>query len=330
MVRRRLVILAPLLAAGCHGSQNVFNPVGPAARSIATLGWALLALCTVIYLFVLAALVWAIVRRRRDSDDHSRTEACLTRSVTAAVAVTVVTLIGIAISSWVAERQLFMPSGAGAVTIDAIGHQWWWEFQYHNVSPPDIVTSPNELHLPIGVPIVIKAISRDVIHSFWVPNLQGKRDLIPGQVTHLWLQVDREGVYRGQCAEFCGHQHAKMAFPVVAEPMPRFQRWLAAQRKAAAAPQGAMEQRGQQVFLQSTCSMCHTVRGTPAGSRLGPDLTHVASRMMLAAGALPNTSSDLALWISNSQSVKPGNRMPPHALAGNDVAAAVAYLRSLR
>jgi cytochrome c oxidase subunit II len=327
---RRVVLLAPLAAAGCGGTQSVFNPAGPAARSIATLGWSLLGLCAVIYGLVLAATVWALIRQRRDSDDTPDTEARLTRNVTVAVGVTVLTLVGIAISSWATERRLLSPSGAGAVTIDAIGHQWWWEFRYHDVSPSEIVDSPNELHLPIGVPIVIKTMSPDVIHSFWVPNLQGKRDLVPGQITHLWLQADREGVYRGQCAEFCGHQHAKMAFVVVAEPMTKFRQWLAQQRRPANPPQTAEEQRGQQVFLGSTCSMCHTVLGTPAGSHLGPDLTHVGSRMMLAAGALPNTPGHLALWVSNSQSVKPGNRMPPHMVPRSDLPAIVAYLRSLR
>jgi len=306
---RRAVLLVPLVAAACSGTQSVFNPAGPAARSIATLGWALLALSAVVYGLVLAALLWALLRQRRESDETAQTEARLTRSVIAAVAVTGVTLVGIAIASWATERRLLAPSGAGAVTIDAIGHQWWWEFRYHDVSPPEIVDSPNELHLPIGVPIVIKTMSRDVIHSFWIPNLQGKRDLVPGQVTHLWLQVDRAGVYRGQCAEYCGHQHAKMAFVVVAEPMTTFRQWLARQRRPANPPHTAAEQRGQHVFLESTCSMCHTVAGTQAGSRLGPDLTHVGSRMMLAAGALPNTPAHLALWVSNSQSVKPGNRM---------------------
>jgi cytochrome c oxidase subunit 2 len=330
-MRKRLVVLAPsLLIAGCTGSQNVFNPAGPAARSIAALGWVLFAICGVVYALVLAALIWAVARGRRDTDASEETEATLTRSVVAAVGVTVATLVAIAIASWMTERRLFSPSGPGAITIDAIGHQWWWEFQYRDISPSELVTSPNELHLPAGVPIVIKAMSRDVIHSFWVPNLQGKRDLIPGKITHLWLQADREGVYRGQCAEYCGHQHAHMAFPVVVEPMAKFKAWLSQQRKSAPHPRDPIAQQGQQVFLRSTCAMCHTVRGTPAGSRLGPDLTHVGSRMTLAAGTVPNTHYQLARWIGDAQLVKPGNRMPSHVLPPQDLEAVVTYLRTLR
>ena len=330
MGRRSLVLFTTLLVAGCRGNQNVFNPAGPAARSIATLGWVLLAICGVVYVLVLVALAWSLLRHRRESDGTLETDARLTRAVISATAVTVATLVAIAISSWAAERGLIAPSGAGAVTIDAIGHQWWWEFQYHDVSPTEIVTSPNELRLPAGVPIVIKAMSRDVIHSFWVPNLQGKRDLVPGQITHLWLMADREGVFRGQCAEYCGHQHANMAFPVIVESMPRFRQWLAQQRKSAAAPDSGEAQRGATIFLQSTCAMCHTVRGTSAGSRLGPDLTHVGSRMTLAAGTLPNTRQHLARWIADAQLVKPGSRMPSHGLSPPDLDAVVAYLRSLR
>jgi cytochrome c oxidase subunit II len=178
--------------------------------------------------------------------------------------------------------------------------------------------------------VQIKAMSRDVIHSFWVPNLHGKRDLIPGQVTNFWIQADRPGVYRGQCAEFCGHQHANMAFNVVAEPMEKFEQWIRGQRQPAPEPDTPEEVRGQQTFLQGPCVMCHTVRGTSAGSRVGPELTHVASRLTIAAGTLPNTRGHLAGWVLDPQSVKPGNRMPPNGLTPNDLQNVLTYLRSLR
>jgi len=177
---------------------------------------------------------------------------------------------------------------------------------------------------------VIVAQSRDVIHSFWVPNLQGKRDLIPGQITRTWIQADEPGVYRGQCAEFCGYQHAHMAFVVVAEPMSQFLRWIQRQRLPSTDPATEEERRGRDVFLASSCILCHTIRGTPAGSHVGPELTHVASRMNIAAGTLPNTRGHLAGWVVNAQSMKPGTRMPPNTLRPDDLQDLLVYVRSLR
>jgi cytochrome c oxidase subunit 2 len=312
------------------GDQSAFDPHGPIARSIATHGWWLLLMSIAVYLVVMVAFFIALGRRRRETDDSPETDARLTRSVSMAVALTVVILVGIAASSVVAGRGIYSPSGAGAVTVDVVGHQWWWDFQYHDVTPSDVFTSPNELHIPVGVPVVIKAMSMDVIHSFWVPNLMGKRDLIPGIVTNTWIQADEPGVYRGQCAEFCGHQHAHMALNVVAEPMDTFQAWIRHQREPAIEPATDEERRGKEVFLQSTCVTCHAIRGTDAGSHVGPELTHVGSRLMIAAGTLPNARGHLAGWIANSQSIKPGNRMPPNALAADDLQAVLAYVRSLR
>jgi cytochrome c oxidase subunit II len=328
--RMSLFIAGALLGSACGGNQNMFNPQGPAARSIATLGWVLLAVSGVVYVLVLAAMVWALARKRRPSDAHPETDRVLTQSIAAAVAVTALTLVAMTVSSHVAGRGLVSPSGPGAITIDVVGHQWWWDFRYRDVTPSDVVNSPNELHIPVGVPVVLIAQSRDVIHSFWVPNLQGKRDLIPGHVTSIWLQADEPGVYRGQCAEFCGHQHANMAVVVVAEPMDRFQQWLQQQRRPAAEPADDRQRRGRDVFLQSSCVSCHTVRGTDAGSRFGPDLTHVASRRTIAAGTLPNTREHLGEWVGNSQAVKPGNRMPSDVVLAENRDALLGYLRSLR
>ena len=324
------VVVAGALSGGCGGNQSMFNPQGPAARSISDLGWFLIWLCTAIYLAVMVALAIALVRRRRESDHLPETKARLARNVALASAGTVVVLVALAVATFAADRGLNSPSGPGAVTVDVIGHQWWWDFQYRDVSPNDFVTVPNELHIPVGVPIHIKAQSRDVIHSFWVPNLHGKRDLIPGLITNTWFQADTPGVYRGQCAEFCGHQHANMALQVVAEPVDKFLEWIQHQRRTAAEPVTDEQRRGRTVFLQSTCVTCHTIRGTDAGSRVGPDLTHVGSRLMLAAGTLPNTREHLQRWVVNAQSVKPGVRMPPHRLAEDDLRALLSYLRSLR
>jgi cytochrome c oxidase subunit 2 len=310
--------------------QSVLDPAGPQARTIAEVTWWFFGLLTVVYVLVMGALLWAVLRRRRDSDDAPETSRRLTTVVASAVGVTIATLVVLSVVSVVAGRGLTSPSGPGAITIDVIGHQWWWEFQYHDVSANERVNSPNELHIPVGVPVALKAMSRDVIHSFWVPNLHGKRDLIPGMVTHTWIQADRPGVYRGQCAEFCGHQHANMAFLVVAEPAEKFQQWLIQQRKGAPQPKTDAQKRGHDIFMSGPCVMCHTIRGTPAGSRVGPDLTHVAGRLTLAAGTLPRTRGHLAGWIMDSQSIKPGNRMPPNALTGDDLQALLAYLETLR
>jgi cytochrome c oxidase subunit 2 len=221
-------------------------------------------------------------------------------------------------------------SNKNAVTIEVTGQQWWWQVRYLDPDPSKIFVTANEIHIPVGQPVTIKLRSTDVIHSFWVPNLVGKKDLIPGHDAVLWLQADKPGVFRGQCAEYCGLQHAHMAFWVVAEPPTRFAAWLNQQRGEAVQPSTSSEQRGQQVFLSSPCIMCHTIQGTPAGATVGPDLTHIASRSYIAAGTLPNTRGQLAGWIVDSQAIKPGNRMPPNSLNPDDLQALLDYLQSLK
>jgi cytochrome c oxidase subunit II len=330
-MKKVLVVLATLVVCwSCGGNQVVLNPQGPVARSIAHLSWVLFALSGIVYALVLAAALWAIGRRRRESDDSPQTTRALTRTVTGAAVLTAVILVVLALASVTAERGLTQPSGRGAVEVDVIGHQWWWDFQYRDVTPSDTVASPNELHIPVGVPVVLRVMSKDVIHTFWVPNLHGKRDLVPGQVTYTWIQADTPGVYRGQCAEFCGYQHAHMSFLVVAQPMDEFLKWIQHQRQPAPEPVSAEQQRGRDLFMGSTCVTCHTIRGTAAGSRVGPELTHVASRQTIAAGTLPNTREHLGEWIRNSQAIKPGNRMPPSPFAPEQLPAVLSYIRSLR
>jgi cytochrome c oxidase subunit 2 len=202
--------------------------------------------------------------------------------------------------------------------------------RYEATEADQTVITANEIHVPLGEPVVIKTSSTDVIHSFWAPNLHGKRDLIPGYQNALWIEADREGVYRGQCAEFCGHQHAHMSFYVIAEPPEKFRSWLAAQASTPPPPSDPSAKEGQQVFLSHTCVMCHTIRGTQAGAKMGPDLTHIASRMTIAAGTLPNTTGNLAGWILDSQSIKPGNKMPPNPLKADDLNALLKYLGTLK
>jgi cytochrome c oxidase subunit 2 len=217
------------------------------------------------------------------------------------------------------------PTAPAALRIDVIGHDWWWEVRY----PHHGFTTANEIHIPVGQPVQLVLTSTDVIHSFWVPQLQGKMDLTPGRVTTLWLRADSPGEYRGQCAEFCGVQHAKMAFLVIAQPPDQFDAWLDRQRQPASAPAAPLARQGEAVFLRSNCIECHTIAGTSATGARGPNLTHLASRRTLAAGTLANNRGNLGGWIVDPQALKPGNHMPPSRLSPADLHALLAYLESL-
>jgi cytochrome c oxidase subunit 2 len=209
------------------------------------------------------------------------------------------------------------------------GHQWWWEIEYLDATPADRIRTANELHIPAGRPVTLELISDDVIHSFWVPSLQGKRDLLPGYANNLQVQASRPGRYRGECAEFCGWQHAHMAFVVHAHEPEAFVRWQREQRRPAREPVSPEQVRGREVFLGSTCAQCHAIRGTDAAAMLGPDLTHLASREQIAAGTLPNDAANLSAWILDPRRFKPGTTMPPAQLSAQDLGALVAYLSSL-
>jgi len=211
-----------------------------------------------------------------------------------------------------------------------IGHQWWWEVKYQDPIPGRIVTTANEIHVPAGRPVLLQLSSVDVIHSFWVPSLHGKRDLIPGHPSSLWIEADRPGTYRGFCAEFCGHQHAHMGLLVIADSPDRYAAWYAAQLETPPPPVDPLAQRGRQVVESAPCALCHTVQGSQASASLGPDLTHLGSRRTLAAATLPNTPENLGRWIVDPQTIKPGNPMPANRLSAEDLRAAVAYLESLR
>ena len=216
---------------------------------------------------------------------------------------------------------------ANQPTIEIIGHQWWWEVHYTDQN----FDTANEIHIPVGQPVTILLTSADVIHSFWVPELHSKLDMIPGQTNTMTLQADQPGVYRGQCAEFCGAQHANMAFLVIAEKPDAYQAWLADQLKSSVQPQqGSIEQQGQQAFLGSACTYCHTIRGTNASGKVGPDLTHIASRMTVGSALLPNSRGNLAGWIMNSQALKPGNHMPPMDLTADQLQAMLDYFATLK
>ena len=314
-------------------NQSVLSPAGIEASSIHNLWSLMFWTCAAVFTAVLAALVVAVLRGSANQSEGVRSltgVTVLSRAVGVAVAVTVAVLIGLLTASVWTGRRLASLHASSAVTIEITGHQWWWEIEYEDAVPSRRVRTANELHIPTNRPVVLKVTSRDVIHSFWVPNLQGKRDLIPGYTTALWLQASRSGVFGGQCAEFCGVQHAHMAIDVVAESDRDFEGWLETMRQPGRDPTDATARRGHDVFMQARCAGCHAIRGTEAAGQIAPDLTHIATRSTLGAGTLPNTPENLAGWIRDPQSMKPGNQMPPNPLTDAELEALVAYLETLR
>jgi cytochrome c oxidase subunit 2 len=309
--------------------QSALHPAGAQAVRIENLWWLMFWVCTVVWVLVMIALGMAMMRGRagRAVNTQNRT---LVRVVATATAVSIVALLGLLTASVVTGRAIASLATPGALVIEVTGYQWWWKVEYLNPDPSLRVTTANELHVPVGRPIAIKLKSADVIHSFWVPNLHGKMDLVPGRENMTWLSVENPGVFRGQCAEYCGLQHAHMAFSVIAEPSDQFEQWIVAQRKPAPAASTPEQVRGEQVVETGPCAMCHTVRGTDAGGRTAPDLTHFATRSTIGAGTAPNTRGYLAGWIANPQHLKPGNKMPATGLSPDDLQAVLAYLETLR
>jgi cytochrome c oxidase subunit 2 len=319
-----------------RGLHSALDAAGPQAGRIENLWWIFFWVSTVVFVLVVTALLVAVLHRRREERRLSEAtkgagpERGLVRAVGGATAVTVVLLLGLLTASVSTGRAVGSLPPSDALTLEVVGHQWWWEINYEDPVPGRRFTTANEIHIPVGRPIRVKTRSSDVIHSFWVPNLHGKRDLIPGHPSETWLQADRAGVFRGPCAEFCGAQHANMALVVVAEPPAAYESWRAAQLQPSPPSATPLQRRGQSVFLSMPCPTCHTIAGTPAGGKVGPDLTHLASRRTLAAGTLPNTPGHLAGWILDPQTQKPGNKMPAVALRSDDLQALLAYLESLR
>ncbi len=422
-----------LAACATPSSPSYMRPSGPAADAEATLGWWLTGISVAVVVLVTAVLLVAVFRRRPEAagarerpsarralagdDDAGPASGGHAAAATGGpaghadarrhggdkglpwiywgTAATVVVLVGAFVGTAATLRAASRPPTTPAFTIDVTGHMWWWEAQYRDSLPEHTFITANELHIPVGRPVRVRLRTADVIHSFWIPELAGKTDLIPGQQNETWLQADHAGRYRGQCAEYCGMEHAKMALYVVADAPAEFERWAAGQRQSAAAlipaaitsaatgrasqpvgesmpataPQPAntsadvhafgppvpspspvvapsvawygggnaaggaggdsLARAGQAVFV-ANCGACHAVRGSDALGRVGPDLTHVASRATIAGGVLPNTTGNLAGWIANAQGVKPGSRMPTLPLPPGDLLAVVHYLQTLR
>ncbi|HZD81214.1 MAG TPA: cytochrome c oxidase subunit II [Actinomycetota bacterium] len=319
-----------LVASGCVSNRsNITRPAGSAAHHVAN-DWTYLIWTSVAVLAIITILLlWAVVFRRNRGPNPARNP----RGGVWLIVVGGVMLPVMLLSTEWALSNVTLASiadpGKPALTITVIGHQWWWELRYPAPGGGTFTTA-NEIHVPVGVPVRFVLRSADVNHSFWVPELAGKTDLIAGRVNGFTTTVTTPGTYYGQCAEFCGLQHAHMLILVVAQPQAAFQSWLANQAAPAPTPRSPSLQQGEQVFVNGPCSACHTIRGTPADGTVGPDLTHVGSRQRLAANSVPNTPGYLGGWISDSQTIKPGNLMPPIALAPKNLQDVISYLESLK
>ena len=325
---RGILRLALLAAAGCQGRYSALDRAGPEATRVTSLHWWMFWICSAVSAAIVAALAVALVRPAGSPTPDGERQR--TRAIVAATAVSTLLLFVFLVASVWAGRAIVTPAGPGSLEIQIVGHQWWWEVRYPGPSASAAVTTANEIHVPVGRPVRLLLSSGDVIHSFWAPNLNGKKDLIPGRPTVHLFRADRPGVFEGRCAEFCGYQHAHMGFLVIAEPAAEFQAWLEAQRRPAAEPSDPATRHGRQVFLASPCVVCHTIRGEGAFGHKAPDLTHLASRRTIAADTLPNTAGYLAGWVLDSQRAKPGNRMPPNVLSADDLLDLVSYLGALR
>jgi cytochrome c oxidase subunit 2 len=330
---RRWALTPSLALAGCSTQQSALAPAADEAGRLHGLLTLSLWVCGPIYLLVLAFLGWAIWRGRRrlaQSPDLAPDDRGLRRGFTAWVAVVAIGLSVLAVGSFMVDRAMATHAASGPPTVRITGQQWWWRIEVRDPATGHWVETANELHLPLGRPTRIEIVSADVIHSFWVPNLAGKIDMVPGRTNEITITPRQVGWYRGQCAEFCGLQHAGMALEVRVEPPAQFAAWVAAQGAPAAAPQGADAAHGAQIFAGGPCVGCHTIRGGPGNARPGPDLTHVASRRHLAAGELTMSRGALMGWITQPQAIKPGAEMPASGLSPADANALVAYLEQLR
>jgi cytochrome c oxidase subunit 2 len=308
-------------ACGSEGSPSMLDARGQEARHLADVWWLMFGLAAAVYVVVAGLIVFAIVRGRKGDLRESRLNDNAF-VVIGGLVVPLAILMIIAVVTVRTTTEVRQPE-RGALRLDVVAHDWWWEVRY----PATGITSANELHIPVGRQVAVSIHTDDVIHSFWVPQLAGKLDAIPGQPNVLRFTAEKAGVFRGECAEFCGIQHANMNFLVVAESPDRFAQWEQTEAQSAGLPTDDQTERGRLVFERESCAGCHTIRGTSAAGTLGPDLTHVGGRRTIGAGTIANSTTNLSDWITNSQAIKPGNLMPPIRLSAADLEALVAYLQ---
>jgi cytochrome c oxidase subunit II len=322
-----------LICPHCSQWQSVLQPSGPAADRLHWLLWVFIDVCGAVWLLVMLVLVIAIWRRnklpRPPLERNAGQERASTIVVSLAVAATVLIISGLTFLSYAATRPISEEAN-DTLVIRLRGYQWWWQVTYASPDPASTFQSANEIHIPVGRPVRLELSSADVIHSFWVPNLLGKQDLIPGRKNQVTLIADHPGLYRAQCAQFCGLQHAHMALHVIAQEATAFQTWRNGQVQQATSRDDPEAAKGRQFVTSHACAACHTIRGTSAAGTLGPDLTHVGSRQTIAAGLLPTTRGSLAAWVVDPQTIKPGTNMPMVPMSADDVISVSAFLATLK
>jgi cytochrome c oxidase subunit 2 len=321
-----LACLLVVVLAGCGNEQDALAPKSHASKDIASLFWWMMGVAWFGLALVVALMIvaWRKAHRRPGHETKEGEEFGFKVVVGAGIVFPIVLIAALFIISdvFVIKTTEAPAKGATQLTVDVIGHQWWWEVRY----PGTTAVTANEIHIPVRTAVRVNVRTFDVIHSFWVPRLNRTIDTIPGKTNSIELYADSVGRYRGQCDEFCGLQHAHMSFYVFADPSAVFQRWLRDQEKPAASTGAA----GAKLFAQASCANCHTIRGTGASGYVGPDLTHVASRTTLAALTIPNDPAHLMHWITNAQDVKPGNQMPDIRLTAQQVQTLTSYLEGLK
>ena len=313
-----------LTAMAWERAPSTLDPVGPDAASVATLWWVMLVAASAVFVLTMTFLFMALRRATRQPLTGRAPMGNAKFIALFGIALPVVVLVPLMVLN-VRTGAAVHASPDPVTTVEVIGHQFWWEVRY----PEEGAVTANEVRVPVGRPVRLLLTSDDVIHSFWVPQVAGKMDLIPGRVNELSFQVDQPGRYLGECAEFCGIQHARMRFAVIAEPEADYDDWVTTQAEEAAEPEGEVAVAGRDVFLSSSCVQCHAIRGVDERADVGPDLTHLASRATIGAGVLENNRGNLGGWILDPQALKPGVRMPPTSLDGDELQALLAYLSTL-
>lgn len=325
-------LLAPPVRATPLG--YIDHAAGPAARPTMYVGWGMGALSIAVCLIIAVLLLVAIFRRRTGVSfavlENGREGV---RWIYIGTGISLLALLGIIVAMLITLDTVARPASSPGLVIDVRAYDWWWRVDYRDGDGDAHIThdvsTANEIHIPVGVPVSVHLASADVIHAFWVPALAGKTQAIPGQDNRQWIEADHPGVFRGQCTQFCGVQHANMAFEVVAQSAADFARWREAQAQPAAAPTTGLAQTGRTLFM-ARCAGCHSVRGTEAVGAHAPDLTHLGSRRLIAAGMLPNTPENVMRWIVSAQQIKPGNAMPSFRLSSAEQLSLGAYLQTLR
>jgi cytochrome c oxidase subunit 2 len=322
----RLTYPVVLLLSGCSGVQSALDPAGRESSSIFKIFLWMTGGTVIVWLAVIGFAFWCA---RVQPENYSRRAAKFT-IIGAGAAVPTIVLLVLLLFTFTTLPALIAPAPEGSLRIAVSGEQWWWRVRYLPANGESIVLA-NEIRLPVGEPVEFQLDSPDVVHSFWIPSLGGKVDMIPGRVTRLVLNPEKVGLFRGVCAEYCGSSHALMRFSVLVQEKGDFTRWLAEQSRPAQPPSTPLASRGQQLFLSSGCGACHAVRGTPADGVIAPDLTHVGSRLTLAADTLPNEANAFRRWVTATGELKPGALMPPfHMLPPDDLNALAAYLEGLQ